>query len=122
MTNAARLPNAGRAVVDVRKIRDFILNPDHLDNKGRADFFFRFGFSRDNRRELRVALTAHAMSNPVVALTNTGHGRRYRLQCSVPSPDGRNPCITAVWISNSLEETPRLVTAFPGPRPRQGEP
>jgi hypothetical protein len=63
---------------------------------------------------LRDALRAHVVVNQVVETDPTGHGTTYTVRCSLPSPDGRNPCIFTIWIIEA-DGLPRLVTAFPGP-------
>jgi len=39
-----KLPNAERGVVEREKIVDYLLNPTHPDNGGKAEFFFSLGF------------------------------------------------------------------------------
>ena len=40
------LPNANLAIVDREKIADYLLNPAHPDNGGKAKFFLGLGFYR----------------------------------------------------------------------------
>ena len=44
-------------------------------------------------------------------------GIKYEVECSLATPDGRNPCIRTVWISQA-EQPPRLITAHPLPKSR----
>lgn len=113
--SGTRMPGADQAIVAPGKVRDFLLAPDHKDNKGRADFFVRFGFTPGQWAVLRASLATHPMANDVVRATVAGVGStRYRVRCSLPSPDGRSPCVTTVWIAVA-GEPPRFITAFPGP-------
>ena len=43
-----RLPNADLAVVDREKITQYLLNPKHPDNGGKAVFFVALKFSRSD--------------------------------------------------------------------------
>lgn len=107
------LPHAHAARVSHEKVRDYLLDPGHPDNGGKAAFFQRFGFDRLTWTALWDALLEHPCVNPVAVIQPNPYGTRYVVRCSVASPDGRNPCITTVWIIDQGGSTPRLVTAFP---------
>lgn len=116
-----RLPRAEQATLAPEKVHAYLLAPEHPDNKGRALFFHRFGFARDEWPTLASALIAHPARNAVTRVATAGLGTRYRVQCTLVTPDRRNPCIITVWLVES-GEPPRLVTAFPGPAQRTGTP
>lgn len=42
-----KLPNAHLAIVDEETIVDYLLNPAHPDNGGKAKFFLGLGFTVD---------------------------------------------------------------------------
>ena len=42
-----KLPDADKAIVSREKAADYLLNPAHPDNGGKAEFFTRLGFRRD---------------------------------------------------------------------------
>ena len=116
--NDALMPGAVSAIAPPKKVRDYLLLPDHPDNDGKAAFFILFGFRRDRWEELHAALAAHAATARVVRVVPVGDGMlRYRVRCNLLSPDGRNPCITTIWAVES-DQPPRLITAFPGRPPR----
>ena len=48
------IPNAENAVVDIRKLRDYCLNPEHDDGKHKARLFSSIlGMTPDNAEKLR---------------------------------------------------------------------
>jgi len=108
-----QLPNVYNAYVDDRKVRDYLLNPGHPQNNGKANFFQSFGFSQQHWLILRDALHFHPVTNPVAKISPNQYGTRYTVRCSLLSPDGRNPCITTIWVINALTTAPELVTAYP---------
>ncbi|HXT78578.1 MAG TPA: hypothetical protein VN702_03370 [Acetobacteraceae bacterium] len=57
--SGTRLPNAYSAIVPDEKVRDYLLDPAHSDNQGKAGFFNRFGFTRLRWTILRDALRDH---------------------------------------------------------------
>lgn len=107
------VPQAEAAFVEKRKIRDYLLSPSHPQDSGKAAFFQLFGFGAAQWEVMRDALTWHPVANVVSKVTQSPHGTKYEVRCSTTSPDGRNPCITTVWIVEGAR-SPRLVTAFPG--------
>lgn len=58
------LPDAEHATIAPEKVTEYLLVPEHRDNKGKAAFFFRYGFSMDAWETLATALIAHGMMHP----------------------------------------------------------
>ena len=106
------LPDAIKAYIEEAKIRGYLLKSDHPQNGGKTAFFHAFGFTSEQWTVLRDALMVHAITNDVVDTTHSSHGTKHVVRCSVQTPDGRNPCITTIWIVEG-ERSPRLVTAYP---------
>jgi len=99
--------------VEPAKLADYLLSSSHPDGKGKAKFFIQFGFATANPEMLEASLRKHGLTQPVVEVKTTEHGVKFILECTVPSPDGRNPCIRSVWIVDTGKTAPRLVTAYP---------
>ncbi|GIL15902.1 MAG: hypothetical protein BroJett039_10750 [Chloroflexota bacterium] len=52
-----KIPNAERAVIDIRKLRDYCLNPEHAEGKHKARLFSAvFGMTAQPANELREIL------------------------------------------------------------------
>ena len=48
------IPNAENAIVDIRKLRDYCLNPEHDEGKHKALLFSRvFGMTAEDAEDLR---------------------------------------------------------------------
>jgi hypothetical protein len=107
--SGAGLPNAHLALVADVKVSLYLLDPAHPNNGGKAAFFNRFGFTQLSSTALRI----HPQANPVIRVMPNPYGTKYLVECSLLSPDGRNPCIHTVWIIDPSGTAPRLVTAFP---------
>jgi hypothetical protein len=102
-------------VADIRKITHYLLNDNHKDGAPKSKFLKAFGFSADRPDRLKEALEAHAVINALVATTSTDWGTKYIVECSIASPDGRNPCVRTVWQREAGDGDPILVTAYPTP-------
>ena len=66
MDDRLKLPNANVAVVDRTKVVEYLLNREHPDNGGKADFFIGLGFNPGNWDAFAAALRllAERLSNP----------------------------------------------------------
>ena len=107
------LPNAAKATVHVRKIRDYLLSPDHPRGRDKAAFFASYGFKRAEWSILKDALLAHAKSNEAVELAPTAYGTKYILSGPLHCPDGRVAIFKTAWIIDAGTTTPRFVSAVP---------
>jgi hypothetical protein len=111
-----KLPNAESAVIDDRKITEYLLSDTHPLGRAKARYLRRFGFSRSDICLLRDALLEHATAADVMSDTVTPYGRRYILRGAIQSPDGRNPVLVAIWDIDTGHTRPRFVSAYPGRR------
>ncbi len=72
------LPNAERAFIDMRKLRDYALDSDHRVGKHKASLFAAFlGMSKDDADILREILLQAAQTNDAIIGIQDEHGQRY---------------------------------------------
>ena len=107
-----KLPNAGAAIVDRRKVTGYLLNPLNVQNQGKARQFGQFGFVMSDWQALAMALAEHPVTNDVSKTERSPYGTKYAVECHLATPDGRNPCLRSVWIVDNGQTTPRFVTAY----------
>ena len=63
-----KLPNPDRAVVDIAKLRDYCLNPEHPRGRHKARLFAaKLGLTADHAETLREALLAAALNREAAA-------------------------------------------------------
>ena len=108
-----RLPNATKAEVERMKIMDYLLNPAHPDNGGKAQFFDKLKFHRKEWKILAEALRTLAVENEVTQWMKSPHGEKYVIIGRIASPAGEAPLLRTIWIIDSGANTARLVTAYP---------
>ena len=108
-----KLPHAEKATVEREKIVDYLLNPAHPDNAGKAPFFAGLGFRRDDWPALATAFRSLAQQGNVKFSMESPHGRKYILQGRLDTPSGKTPRVRTIWIIDRGREAPRLVTAYP---------
>jgi hypothetical protein len=109
----ARLPNSDRAIIDPRKITDYLLCATHEQGGPKAQFFISFGWSQEAPGELVDDLYRHALASEVVRSYPAPHGQKFEIVGPISTPDGSVVVVKSVWIVLFGEDAPRLVTALP---------
>lgn len=107
-----RLPNGDRAFVDIRKLRDYCLNPAHLRGRHKARVFAAaLGLTADDAEELRQLLLVSAAAVDVESTSSDEYGDRYVLDFDVAR--GRwTARVRSAWIVRRGEQFPRLTSCY----------
>ena len=108
-----KLPGAEQAFVERKKIQGYLLNREHPDNGGKADFFAQFGFTTEDWITLAAALRLLAKQGDLSRSVESKHGTKYIVDGELENPRGRQALVRTVWIVETGENIPRLVTAYP---------
>ena len=111
-----RLPNAEFTVVEREKTTEYLLNPEHPDNGGKAAFFVALEFSRSDWETLANALRKLALTADVTESMETVHGKKYIVDGEIENPSGKSAWVRTIWIIDAGSDFPRLVTAYPSGR------
>ena len=109
-----KLPNVHRAVIDSRKLVEYVLNPAHPRNGGKARFFNALGFFADAPEPLVDALRALAATGDAVARMSV-HGEKYVVDGLLSGhTEASTPrMVRTVWITEPGHDVPRFVTVHP---------
>jgi hypothetical protein len=107
-----KLPNADRAVVDERKLREYLLSTQHAVGRFKAAFFSELGFKIGNWKELRSRLMELAHSDATMG-ESTEYGQKHLIPGTLTGPSGRRADVVSVWIVLTGDDIPRLVTVYP---------
>lgn len=108
-----KLPNAHQARIERAKVTNYLLSTSHPDGRSKAAFFSRFGFEAEQWQNFVAALCDHGTNNEIVEVAVSDYGTRYSVDGIIKTPDGRNPHVRTVWIIDTADNAPRLVTAYP---------
>ncbi|MEG5042498.1 MULTISPECIES: DUF6883 domain-containing protein [unclassified Microcoleus] len=107
------IPNAKNAVVYIRKLRDYCLNPEHDDGKHKARLFSSIlGMTPDNAEELRQILLEVIQTHEAQLGRRDGFGQRYTLDFTIEWQN-RSATLRSGWIIEHDLEIPRLTTCYP---------
>jgi hypothetical protein len=106
------LPSAERAVVDIAKLRDYCLNPDHLRGRHKARVFARvLGVTAEQAEDLREALLAAARTGHATAGDRDDYGQRYVVDFIMEGTSG-SATVRSSWIVRVGEDFPRLTSCY----------
>ncbi|MGH2609635.1 MAG: DUF6883 domain-containing protein [Tepidiformaceae bacterium] len=108
-----KLPHADRAVVDERKVRDYLLSRTHPIGRFKAAFFARAGLEAENWPELALQLRELAVQGDAVPGESTQYGAKYMISGTLKGPRGPGLEVTTAWILRTPGDAPRLVTVYP---------
>ena len=116
------MPNADKAVIERRKLTDYLLSPTHHRGRYKANFFRELGYSAENwhtlERDLRKLILAYGVTRSRGSLW----GQKFSVEGPVEGPNGKTARVVTVWIILTGEHIPRLVTAYRGSRLSQTVP
>ena len=106
------LPNADRAVIDPRKLTDYLLAHSHPVGRSKARFFESLGFVTAEAEVLASALRELAREPDGITAEDSGFGTKYIADGLLRGPitTGR---VRSIWIIEHGSEIPRFVTAYP---------
>ncbi|MEM8723286.1 MAG: DUF6883 domain-containing protein [Cyanobacteria bacterium P01_G01_bin.39] len=107
------IPNAQNAVVDIRKLRDYCLNPEHSAGKHKARLFLAtLGMTADNADELRSILLSVVKTEPAKLGRSDAFGQRYTLDFTLKWQN-KSAVVRSGWIIEVNSQIPRLTSCYP---------
>lgn len=107
-----KLPNAERAVVNIKKLRDYCLSAEHRRGRHKARVFeAALGLTSEDAETLRAALLAAAVDGDAVLGDRDEYGQRFVLDFLWTGPGG-TATIRSSWIVLGDEDSPRFVSCY----------
>ncbi len=107
-----KLPNGDRVTVDIAKLREYSLNPQHPEGKHKARVFAAaLGLTQQDAPWLLAQLVVVAREGECQLGRKTAHGQRYVLDFTVDR-QGVRARLRSVWNIRPGEDFPRLVTCY----------
>ena len=107
-----RLPNHQRAILDVRKLGDYCLNPGHPRGRHKARVFRNaLGIERGEAAWLRSKLLEGVGSAEAAPLSSDSPGNRWRIDVPV-TRQNKQVVISSIWMVRTGEDIPRFVTCW----------
>jgi hypothetical protein len=107
------IPNAERAVVGIRKLRDYCLDPTHDEGKHKARLFAAaLDMTRGDAEDLREALFQAVKTHDAKVGRRDEYGQCYLVDFTLEWR-GKRAMIRSGWILEHGSDTPRLTSCYP---------
>jgi hypothetical protein len=107
-----RLPNGERAIVDVRKLSDYCLDPDSPRGRHKARIFAAaLGLTAVDAPKLRAKLLEVARAGEANLGELDAYGQRYTLDFTMVTALGK-ATVRSGWIVIRGKREPRLTTCY----------
>lgn len=107
-----RLPNFPNAFIDIQKLRDYSLNPNHDRGKHKARLFAAILDLQSADTEFLESLIRKAIAEQQAILgMNDQYGQRYTVDFFITRNQNTAP-IRTTWIIRPDEDFPRLTSCY----------
>ncbi|MGH6921564.1 MAG: DUF6883 domain-containing protein [Geminicoccaceae bacterium] len=106
------LRNARHAIIDERKLTNYVLSPTHPRGGDKARIFAStLGYDRASCAGLIEQIRRAILRHAAVFVRQDGYGRHYRVDLTLEGPRGAARVRTG-WLYDRGSDVPRLTTAF----------
>jgi hypothetical protein len=106
------LRNARHAVIDERKLTDYVLSPTHPRGRDKARIFrSALGYDRSSCGHLIEQIRRAILRHEAVFVRQDRYGRHYRVDLMLEGPRGTAPVRTG-WLYDRGSDVPRLTMPF----------
>jgi len=107
-----KLPGGDNAIVDIAKLRDYCLDPQHPRGRHKARVFAAtLGLAQTDAEFLREALLRAAREADAVGGEADEYGDRFTVDFELDRGD-RRAAVRSAWILLRGETAPRLTSCF----------
>jgi len=107
-----RLPHGSRAILDVRKLEDYCLDPRHPRGRHKARIFqAALDLERSDAAWLRDVLLSAARSSEQFRRSARAWGTEWRADISI-TRHRMNAIVRTVWLVRTGETLPRFITCW----------
>jgi hypothetical protein len=106
------LPHADRALIDIAKLRDYSLNPEHEEGKHKARVFrSALGLTASDADKLRQIILDKFLIAEATQHSSTDYGERFVVDFEIEGLQG-SVMIRTAWIIRDSEDFPRLTSCY----------
>lgn len=106
------IPNRERALVERRKLTEYLLSSRHPVGRFKCRFFFALGYQVSEPEVLESDLIALLETDPIDTIA-TEFGTKYVVVGELTGPNGAGARVRSVWFLRYGDDVPRFVTAYP---------
>lgn len=108
-----KLPNAQIAVIEPKKLSEYLLNTQHKRGGSKARLLYHFGYRAVDWERLASDIRQSHLEADLQATTQTAYGVRYEIHAPLHTPSGRMLMVRTIWQIDTDKYIPRLITLYP---------
>lgn len=112
MLNRQRIKNVDTAYIPRKKIGNYLLNPEHRDNQGKAKLLNSIGYTLKNKSKLKRDILKGIKNNKAEFQCNTKQGEKYKVEIELGLT--KKIIFISIWIVDGKDT--RFVTIKPKQR------
>jgi hypothetical protein len=106
------LPNADEAIIDVKKITEYVLSFDHFEGKNKARVFASvFGITKLNAEDLIKAIREAILKTEAVKQSESAYGTKYTVDFEFKF-NYKTGTIRTAWIVEKNVSIARFITCY----------
>lgn len=109
MQKRQRIQNVDTAYIPRRKIGNYLLNPEHRDNQGKAKLLNSLGYTLKNKSKLKGDILREIKKNKAEFQSSTNQGDKYKIEIELGLI--KKIKFISIWIVNWKDT--RFVTIKP---------
>lgn len=107
-----QLPNRDRAVLDLRKLERYCLDPSHPRGRFKARVFRNsLGIARADAGWLRTALLSGVRGADAIPMTTDDFGTRWRVDVPL-ARQAKTAVVRTIRIQKGADDAPRFLTCW----------
>lgn len=100
------LPNCQNAYLADSKLYDYLLNLNHPEGKGKAQFYQHIGYTSGMGEQLRADLLRMACYGLVISVVHNRQGTKYIIRSSLTAPNNKTYDLLTYGLLSSLKTSP----------------
>jgi filamentous hemagglutinin len=102
-----------KIIIEVRKLRDYLLNPAHPEGATKAQYLSEMGYNQENYHILEVDLRNQHLTCDVQPGQVSIYGEKFEIVAPLVGPNGKKRTIRSVWMIRKSDTFARLITLIP---------
>ena len=107
-----KIPNCESAYIDIRKLRDYCLNPAHPEGKHKARVFLAtLSLSQNDAEDLERFLYQSICDDNAIEAIQDEYGERFYLDAEMEY-NQNVALVRSAWMIRQDEDFPRLISCY----------
>ena len=100
-------------IIEVIKLRDYLLNPAHPEGATKARYLSQIGYNQENFQILETDLRDQHLTCDAKAGRKSIYGMKYDIVAPLVGPNGKERLVRSIWMIRKGDTVARLITLIP---------